>query len=98
MKTQKKKRKHSFILTLALVAIFGYFVITLIQLQIEINDKKEQAAQISQQVEDKDLRNKELKKLLVNTDEDNYMERVARDVLGYVFPGEKVYYDISAGD
>ena len=92
----KKKRSRSFILTLSLIAIMGYFVITLVQLQLEIKDKKEMAAQVNQQYQSQKLENEELQQILDNGDESKYIERVARDVLGYVLPGERVYYDTSS--
>ena len=42
--------------------------------------------------------NDELKELAREEDEKTYMERIARDVLGYVLPGESVYYDVSTAN
>ena len=39
-----------------------------------------------------------LRKKLDNADEAQYIERVARDSLGLIKPGEKVYVDASPGD
>ncbi|MEG0979428.1 MAG: septum formation initiator family protein [Oscillospiraceae bacterium] len=94
----KKKRSRSFILTLSLIAIMSYFVITLVQLQLEIRDKKEISAQVNQQYQSQQLENDELQQILDNGDASKYIERVARDVLGYVLPGERVYYDTSSGN
>ncbi|MFY9198239.1 MAG: septum formation initiator family protein [Acutalibacteraceae bacterium] len=91
----KKKRSRSFILTLSLIAIMGYFIITLIHLQIEIKDKKEVANQLNQQYATQELRKEELEHILNDDDQSKYIERIARDVLGYVLPGERVYYDTS---
>lgn len=91
----KKKRSRSFILTLSLIAIMGYFIITLIHLQIEIKDKKEMANQLNQQYAMQELRKEELEHILDDEDQSKYIERIARDVLGYVLPGERVYYDTS---
>ncbi|NCC87782.1 MAG: hypothetical protein EOM05_07940 [Clostridia bacterium] len=94
----KKKRSHSFILTLSLIAIMGYFVITLVHLQIEIKDKKEIATQVNQQYKSQELKKEEFEQILNDGDQSKYIERVARDVLGYVLPGERVYYDTSSGN
>lgn len=91
----KKKRSRSFILTLSLIVIMGYFIITLIHLQIEIKDKKEVANQLNQQYATQELRKEELEHILNDDDQSKYIERIARDVLGYVLPGERVYYDTS---
>lgn len=96
-KDRTKKRKTSFLLALGAFALAGYFAITLIQLQIEISEKKETLAQVHAQYNEKIAENKELEKVIEGGNEDEYIERIARDSLGYVKPGEKVYYDISFG-
>lgn len=93
----KKKRSRSFILTLSLIAIMGYFIITLVHLQLEIKNKKELANQVNQQYESQELKKEEFEQILNDGDQSKYIERVARDVLGYVLPGERVYYDTSSG-
>ncbi|NLL62693.1 MAG: hypothetical protein GX241_00365 [Ruminococcaceae bacterium] len=97
-KTQTKKNSFSIILTIAIIGLMGYFVISLISLQIEIRDRQQQVDAANQIKQEKELENKELERFLAEGDESSYIERVARDVLGYVLPGERVYYDISSGD
>lgn len=84
-------------LALGAFALAGYFAITLIQLQIEISEKKETLAHVQAQYNEKIAENEELEKVIEGGNEDEYIERIARDSLGYVKPGEKVYYDISFG-
>lgn len=96
-KDRTKKRETSFLLALGAFALAGYFAITLIQLQIEISEKKETLAQVQAQYNEKIAENQELEKVIEGGNEDEYIERIARDSLGYVKPGEKVYYDISFG-
>lgn len=96
-KDRTKKRKTSFLLALGAFALAGYFAITLIQLQIQISEKKETLAQVQAQYNEKLAENEELEKVIDGGNEDEYIERIARDSLGYVKPGEKVYYDISFG-
>ena len=94
---KNKKKKASFLLALGAFALAGYFAITLIQLQTQISEKKETLAQVQAQYSDKLAENEELEKIVEDGNEDEYMERIARDSLGFVKPGEKVYYDISFG-
>ena len=98
MAQKKKTRSTSFILTLAIIAVIGYFVISLISLQMEKAEKEQQLAQAQTTLEQKKEHNEELQSVLEEDDDSAYIEKVARDVLGYVFPGERVYYDISSGD
>ena len=95
---KEKKNSRSFFLTLAVIAVMGYFVISLISLQIEIRDKTKEVEEAKSQYEEIQLENEELESFLADGDESAYIERIARDVLGYVLPGERVYYDISSGE
>lgn len=96
-KKPSKKRNYSFILSIALIAMMGYFIITVVQLRVDINQKQSQVetAEVTQQ--EAKVENEELKNTLNENSDSSYIEHVARDLLGYVLPGERVYYDISSG-
>lgn len=93
----KKVQKRSFILTLGLVLLVGYFVITIVSLQLQ---KKEAIAELEQKeaaYEQVEAENERLESILANEDKSDYMEQVAREKLGFVMPGEKVFYDVTPG-
>lgn len=92
-----KKRSFSVLLTLAIVIAVAYFAVSLIQLQVKIDRQEKAVAGVAQQIEEEKAENERLQRILDSGDEAAYIERVARDSLGYVMPDEKVYYDISAG-
>ena len=95
---QKKKKTYSTILTVAFAALVCYFVIALIGLQSDIREQKEQIADINAQADVQSADNRELNNLLNDSDLDSYVERIAREELGYVFPDERVYYDEQLAD
>ena len=95
---QKKKKTYSTILTVAFAALVCYFVIALIGLQSDIKEQKEQIADINAQADIQSADNRELNNLLNDSDLDSYVERIAREELGYVFPDERVYYDEQLAD
>ncbi len=95
---QKKKKTYSTILTVAFAALVCYFVIALISLQSDIKEQKEQIADINAQADAQSADNRELNNLLNDSDLDSYVERIAREELGYVFPDERVYYDEQLAD
>ena len=95
---QKKKKTYSTILTVAFAALVCYFVIALIGLQSDIREQKEQIADINAQADVQSADNRELNNLLNDSDLDSYVERIAREELGYVFPNERVYYDEQLAD
>ena len=95
---QKKKKTYSTILTVAFAALVCYFVIALISLQSDIKEQKEQIADINAQADAQSADNRELNNLLNDSYLDSYVERIAREELGYVFPDERVYYDEQLAD
>ncbi len=95
---QKKKKTYSTILTVAFAALVCYFVIALISLQSDIKEQKEQIADINAQADAQSADNRELNNLLNDSNLDSYVERIAREELGYVFPDERVYYDEQLAD
>ena len=63
--------------------------------QIDIVSKRQQLENLTQQVAAQEAANTELQRTLDSGDEAAYMERIARDKLGYVLPGEHIYVDMS---
>ncbi len=94
-KKAPKKQKFSFILSIGLLLVAGYFVISLINVQMDIKDRKEKAAELEAQYQQQLAENERLQAVVDGGDEDEYIERVAREKLGYVMPDEKVYYNIT---
>lgn len=94
---KKRKQQKSFILTLALVLLVGYFIITIISLQVEIRDRKEVKEQLDIEYEQILADNERLQAIVDSEDKGDYMEQIAREKLGFVMPNEKVFYDITPG-
>lgn len=94
-KRKRKKQKHSFILSLALLLAVGYFVISFVSTQLDIREKEQEKAALEAQYAAQVAENERLQAVVDGGDESEYMERVAREKLGYVMPDEKVYYDIT---
>lgn len=94
MGNRKNKRK-SFFLRLVLLGFSIYTIVSLGRLQIElVNSRKELEHQTAKEAEIK-LRNQELLNLLNNGTERDFIERAARDRLGYVYADEQVFEDLS---
>ncbi len=96
-KTPKKKQTRSFILTLGLVLLIGYFVITIIGLQLSIKESRGELEQKTAAYEEQLAQNNRLQSIVDNEDKSEYIEQVAREQLGFVMPGEKVFYDVTPG-
>ncbi len=96
-KAPKRKQTRSFILTLALVLLVGYFVITIIGLQLSIKERQDVLEQKNAAYEQQLEQNERLQSIVESEDKSEYMEQIAREKLGFIMPGEKVFYDVTPG-
>ena len=98
MAKKKTHKKRSFIISLCIIAACAYFAISFFSINKEIRDVKKETAAIVSQTEQQKAENQELRDILKSENKDEYVEGVARDKLGYVMPGERIYYDVSVTD
>ena len=94
---QKKKGFSALALRVGLVCVIGYLCVAWVFAQIDIVSKRQQLQNLQQQAEVQQAANDELRRVLDASDEAAYMERIAREKLGYVLPGEHIYVDMSGG-
>lgn len=98
MKKEVKKKNSSFrsrLLKIAVAFASVYLVVSFISGQIEVAAKQHQLAEITAQVEQQAEKNKELQAMMDAENEDTYIERIAREKLGYAYPNERIFVDIS---
>lgn len=80
---------------LATAATAVALVFSFINGQLMVNRMQREAEAAQQQVQQQQESNEELRNLLATGDEDAYVERIARDRLGYAKPGERIFIDIT---
>lgn len=80
---------------LAGFAFLCYAVVSLIVLQVEIAENKQQLNELKNQTSIAQGNNDELERLLGSENKSEYYAKIARDQLGYAYPDERVYYDVS---
>ncbi len=90
-----RKKSRNIVLIIAVLFFLGYAVVSLVMSQMSINQKKEENAQLQAQIEQEKLEIEELDYLLRSGGDQDYIERVAREKLGYISPNERVFIDIS---
>ncbi len=97
MKAKKINRnnKTSPIVKLVILAVCAFSVVSTIKIQLNVSAKEQELELLNQQIVEQTLKNKEILKLVESTDDNGYMERMARGRWGYVYPQERVYVDIS---
>lgn len=94
---KKRVRLRYFILLLAVVGFMFYSVITIINQNVKIADKKEQLKDLNRQINVVEINSKYLEKVQ-NYDDDElsaYMEKIAKDELGYISEGERIFINVS---
>ena len=88
-----KKIKLKSVLFLLAVA---YLTINLISAQYELMTKMQELASVESHKERLQLEVADTQSLLEEDRDEVYIERIARERLGYANPGEKVYIDIQS--
>ena len=93
----KRKKKRVGLVAKVLIATFAiYAACTLVNLQLRINAASSEQATLQAQLEAQKLTNAELTDAVSGTNQEEYIAQIARDSLGYIYPGEQVFVDISS--
>lgn len=94
-KKEKRTKKAGFLTKLILMALLIYAGLSLYRIQDQIQSAKLQQQEISTQVAALQQKNAALAADIADSDNPEKLQEVARDKLGMVMPGEKVFYDVS---
>ena len=88
----KKRKKFNWGLIILVVAL-AYFAVSMFDIQKAIYAKQKEINNIEKKIAQEKNTSKELNKLkkILNTDE--YIDKIAREELGMVKPGEKKFID-----
>ena len=81
------------VVIVVLGAIVFYFAYTLISQQISLNKKNDEIKALEGQVQTAKDEAKRLEEELNNLQDPEYIEKIARDKLGFVKPNERVFVD-----
>lgn len=93
----QRKKKRVGLVTKVLIAAFAvYAACTLVNLQLRINAANAEQRTLQAQLDEQRLINAELNDAISEEDHEEYIAKIARDSLGYIYPGEQVYVDISS--
>lgn len=90
MKTAKRKKKSIF-LRVALLAFSVYVIVTLVQLQLEISERRNQIKEVQAEIAELERINENYENQVSNPDE--YKDQQARKN-GLARPGEQIYEEI----
>ena len=100
VKPVKKKRKKRYILLyLAAIGFAFYAVITIINQNVQIAEKKAELSELQQQINVVEIQSQYLEKVRGYEGEQlsEYMEKIAKEDLGYVGEGERIFINGAGG-
>ncbi len=89
----KRKAKKVKILKLALLAFSIYAVVSFVIMQVDIAGRRENLALAESQLKEQEYLNKEIMSILDSGQSNEYIMKIAREKLGFVFPEERVFVD-----
>lgn len=93
---KKLLKNHSVVLLFMGIFLLCFAIGLYIWLRLDLRGKEKQLADLQAQLAEVQMDNEGVNYLINDADTDELYERLARD-RGYVYPDEKVYYDVTPG-
>lgn len=90
-----KIKKSSLIIRVVIVALILYAGISLVNLKTQTQSAEERRDELQKQVDAAVEENEELQYAIEHSTDPEIIEDVARNDIGLVRPGEKLFYDVS---
>lgn len=91
----RKNKGTGTLMKVCMLLFAVYSVYTIVSLQLQIQSKKAEQEVLKTTVEEQKLKNAELEATIENSEDPAYIAKIARDKLGYVSPGEKVFVNVT---
>lgn len=92
---QITKRRAPMVFRILLLVFLVYAVVTLIKLQMQITEKREQLGSLEHRIEQYDMSNQKLQQQMKEGISEEDIGELARTELNYAEPGERVFVDTS---
>lgn len=90
-----KLKRAGIVTKIVILALVIYAGISILSITARISQAEDTRAELSGQVAELTLSNAELKYELEHSEDPETIEDIARNKLGLVKPGEKIFYDVS---
>ena len=96
-KPKKKHRARYILLYIAAIGFVFYAVITIINQNVKISEKRAELSDLQQHINVVEIEANYLKKVqaLKGDERDKYMEKIAKEDLGYVSDGERIFINVA---
>ncbi|MBQ1351684.1 MAG: septum formation initiator family protein [Oscillospiraceae bacterium] len=90
-----KFKRAGFSTKLIVLILLVYMAISLLTLRDQIASAQVQENELKAQVAELQEKNATLERDIANSDDPELLEKIAREQIGLVLPGEKIFVDIS---
>lgn len=94
----KTKAKKVRILKFAFIAFSIYVVVSFVVMQSDIAKRKANLQAAKNELEQQQYINEDIMGIINSGQNSEYIMRIAREKLGFVFPNERVFIDISGNN
>ena len=91
----QKAKRSNILVTLVVAVVIIAICVALVDIFAQINEKKNQLDSLNRQINEQTQENLESQRLLAEEDEETYIEKYAREKLGFARPEERVFYSIT---
>lgn len=97
VKPVKKRKKRYILLYLAAIGFAFYAVITIINQSVQIAEKKAELSELEQQINVVEIQSQYLEKVRGYSGQQlsDYIEKIAKEDLGYVGEGERIFINVA---
>jgi len=92
---KRKKRRSSFFVKIVTFCFIVCAAVAFIQTQSDVVSKRRELAALQQSIKLQQASNDEVRRILEGGNDLKYIERIAREKLGYAYPDEKIFIDRS---
>ncbi len=89
-----KLRKTGIFTKIVIIALAAYAIVSLLSLKSRLAQAEAYQAKLEEEVSRAELENAGLSYEIEHSADDSTIEDIARDKLGLVKPGEKIFYDV----
>jgi len=94
---RRRKRKSGFLVKIITLSFVACAAVSFIHSQSEVASKRRELAALNESIELQQTENDEVRRILDGDNDLEYIERIAREKLGYAYPDEKIFIDRSGG-
>ena len=92
---KRKKSVLNRVVNIAIVAICCYLAASFVTLFMEVSARKSKIEEVKAQCEEQKIRNDELEGMLEQESVREFVVKIAREKLDFIFPDERVYFNAS---